>query len=338
MVWDGAVLGQTKDWIEYLDENDLADIRVAIDAENVQNKQIGTLAHQDFDFGKLGQRLLALRDEILEGRGFVMLRGLPVHQWSHQDIIRAYWGIGAWLGEAVSQNASAHLLGHVINQRNMASQSTRIYQTDRSLSYHSDSCDIVGLLCIRTAKHGGTSSIASSAAIHNHLLEEEPAALEALYSEFICDRYDEIPVGKLAYYSVRVFNEIDGKLVCCGMDPDIRSAQRLQDVVPLTAEQCHALDAFQNAAKALALNMTLEPGDMQFVNNHVVVHAREQFEDYPEPEKRRYMVRLWLSSPLGRTLPGFLAERWGDIAVGSVRGGIKVSGSVPVVHLDPDHL
>ena len=336
MVWDGTVLGQTEDWIEYLDDNDLADIGTAIAADNIQNKDIGALTQQDFDFGNLGQRLLVFRDEILAGRGFVVLRGLPVHQWRHQDVIRAYWGISTWLGDAVSQNASAHLLGHVINQRSTVSQSTRLYQTDRSLAYHSDSCDIVGLLCIRTARHGGASSIASSAAIHNHLLAEEPAALETLYSEFICDRYDEIPAGKLAYYPVRVFNEIEGKLVCCGMDPDIRSAQRLQDVAALTAEQIHALDTFQNAARVLALKMSLKPGDMQFVNNHIIVHAREQFEDYPELEKRRYMVRLWLSSPLGRALPEFLAERWGCIDVGSLRGGIKVPGAVPVVHLDPD--
>ena len=244
--------------------------------------------------------------------------------------------MGRWLGDAVPQNAKAHLLGHVIDQRSEVSADTRIYQTSCAQPFHSDSCDIVGLLCLRVARSGGASAIASSAAVHNNLLDEDPQALKTLYGEFQCDRFGEIPVGKKAYYSVHLFNQVDSNFICCGMDPDIRSAQRLEAVATLSKVQLHALEAFQQSAKKLALNMNLQRGDIQLLNNHTVVHAREPFDDHAELDKRRYLIRLWLSSPLGRRLPEFMAERWGNIEVGSIRGGIKVPGAVPIVHFDSD--
>jgi len=337
MVWDGKILEQKDNWITLLTENDLTEIHTAVEASKSSNKPIGNLTQQDFDFNTFGQRLLTIRDEVLNGKGFAIIRGLPNSCWSDEDLIRAYWGIGTWLGDPVSQNAKAHLLGHIIDQRSELSGDTRIYQTNQAQPFHSDSCDIVGLLCLRAARQGGASSIASSSAIHNHLLDIEPKLLETLYGTFECDRYGEIPAGKLPYYTINLFNDIDGKIVCCGMDPDIRSAQRHSEVQPLSKDQIRALAAFQEAAKALSLNMTLGRGDIQFVNNHTVTHAREQFEDYEELDKRRYLVRLWLSSPLGRTLPEFMRERWGNIKVGCVRGGIKVPGASPAVHLDPNH-
>jgi len=326
-------MGEQANWVVRLNDQELADIRAAVDASKSSGKSIGKLTQDDFPFNVLSQRLLALRDDVLDGRGFAVVRGLPGNLWSDEDLIRAYWGIGSWFGDPVSQNAQAHLLGHVIDQRSDSSAGTRIYQTNRAQPFHSDSCDIVGLLCLRSAKNGGASSIASSPAIHNTLLDECPDALDTLYGEFQCDRYGEIPQGKQSHYAVHVFNEVNGQFVCCGMDPDIRSAQRLDGVGSLSTEKTRALDAFQQVARRLSLKMSLERGDIQFVNNHTVVHAREQFEDYAELDKRRYLIRLWLSSPLGRTLPKFLAERWGNIEVGTVRGGIKVPGATPVVHL-----
>jgi len=334
-VWSGDKLEHRDNWIAHFNQTDIDTIESAIAA--TRSTPVSELTVNNFDLGSLSKRLQELRDEVLHGRGFVVLRGLPVNRWSNESLVRAYWGIGQWFGEPVSQNARAHLLGHVIDQRGSTSASTRLYQTNRAQPFHSDSCDIVGLLCLRKAKTGGASAVASSAAIFNSLLEKDPEALNELCGTFQCDRYAEIPEGKLPWYRVSVFNHIDHKLVCCGMDPDIRSAQRLDGVTSLTDSQLHALDAFQNTASELALNMTLQQGDIQLVNNHIVVHARGSFEDYAEPDKRRYMVRLWLSSPLGRQLPAFLSERWGNIQTGTKRGGISVPGATPAVHLDPNH-
>jgi hypothetical protein len=275
---------------------------------------------------------MELRADILDGKGFAVLRGLP-DDWSDEKLIRTYWGIGRWLGDPVSQNAQGHLLGHVIDRRSSPSAGIRIYQTNQAQPFHSDSCDIVGLLCLRKAKKGGASSIASSTAIHNKLLSTDIEALQTLYGEFQCDRYGEIPEGKQPSYTVHVFNHIEEKCVCCGMDPDIRSAQRLETVTPLTQKQVDALDRFQTIAQDLALNMSLQRGDIQLLNNHVVVHAREQFQDDELLDKRRYLVRLWLSTPDGRALPAFMKERWGNIDAGTLRGGIRVPGVTPTVAL-----
>jgi len=335
-VWDGRNAANGDDWIVKLSAQEIDEIQAAVESSNNSDKPIGELTRRDFPFDQLGERLLAVKRDLLSGKGFTLLQGLPASEWSDEQLVRAYWGIGTWLGDAVSQNAKAHLLGHVIDQRTTNSDSTRIYQTSRAQPFHSDSCDIVGLLCLRAAKQGGQSSIASSAAIHNELLHSNPNALWQLYGSFQCDRYGEIPAGKLPYYSVNIFNSIDEQLVCCGMDPDIRSAQRLDEVAPLTMAQSDALNQFQQTARKLSLRMFLQRGDIQLVNNLIVVHAREQFDDHEALDKRRYLVRLWLSSTEGRRLPDFLKERWGNIDVGSLRGGIHVPGSTPVVHLDPN--
>ena len=335
-VWDAKSIGSTDDWVVQLSDHEIDELHVAVQASKQLDKPLSSLTRGDFAFKQLGDRLLALKIDILNGKGFTLLRGLPSSQWSDEELIIAYWGIGLWIGDPVSQNAKAHLLGHVIDQRAVNSGDTRIYQTNQAQPFHSDSCDIVGLLCLRAALEGGESAIASSAAIHNQLLDTNPNALEQLYGTFQCDRYGEIPEGKLPYYTVQVFNNIDEQLVCCGMDPDIRSAQRLNDVERLTTDQLSALDQFQTTARKLSLRMSLKRGDIQLLNNLVAVHAREQFVDYEDPDKRRYLVRLWLSSADGRRLPEFLRERWGNIDVGSIRGGIKVPGATPVVYLDPN--
>ena len=336
MVWDGRELSLTEDWIFRFDHHDILEIEDAVEASKKSSKQLGDLTQDDFPFNTLGKKLATLRNEVLDGRGFAVIRGLGAKHWNNEDLIRAYWGIGTWFGQSVSQNSQGHLLGHVIDQRSAPYPGKRVYQTNQAQPFHSDSCDIVGLLCLRQAKSGGASAIASSALIHNALLDQDHNTLEQLYGCFQCDRYNEIPEGKDCYYPVQIFNEIDHRLVCCGMDPDIRSAQRLSEVDRLTAGQLNAINAFQNMAKKYALEMTLERGDIQLVNNLTIVHARDEFEDEDALNKRRYLIRLWLSSPMGRRLPEFLVQRWGNIKVGSIRGGIIVPGATPTVHLCPE--
>lgn len=335
-LWTNKSFSSQDDWIVQLNHLEIEEIRQTVYASIQANIPIGNLTRSDFAFEHLGEKLLAIRHDLLDGKGFSLLRGLPATQWSDEVLVRAYWGIGTWIGDAVSQNAKAHLLGHVIDQRAAPTGNTRIYQTNKAQPFHSDSCDIVGLLCLRIAKEGGESSIASSAAIHNQLLDTSPASLKQLYNSFQCDRYGEIPEGKLPYYPVNVFNNVDEKLVCCGMDADIRLAQRLDGVEPLTEAQLTALNDFQDAARKVCLRMSLQRGDVQLVNNLIAVHARENFVDHENINERRHLIRLWLSAANGRRLPEFLRERWGNIDVGSIRGGIMVPGAVPVAHLEPD--
>lgn len=340
MVWDGPDIQQSQIWKFDLSQNDIEQLQIAITASISNDKPLAEQTHHEHNLAALGERLQALRDEVLSGRGFTLIRGLSNTDWTDDELIRAYWIIGSWFGEPVSQNARADLLGHVTDlyqssARQAANASVRIYQTNAAQPFHSDSCDIVGLLCLRPAQQGGGSAIASSANIHNQLLAENPTALATLYQQFLCDRYGEVPAGKKTYYPINVFNTVADNFVCCGMDPDIRSAQRLDEVDELTESQLSALDAFQQTASKVSLNMRLERGDIQLVNNLTVVHARETFKDYPDPARRRHLVRLWLSSPLGRQLPEFLSERWGNIEVGTRRGGIIVPGAKPQLNFTP---
>jgi len=335
MVWDGRELQSNKDWVFELTENEIQELQEAISSSLASAKPLKDQSYLDFKFDKLSKRLCELSKEINRGRGFTLIRGLSNTNWEDDELTRAYWLIGSFMGAAVPQNARADLLGHVIDLRQDDPTTVRQYQTNAAQPFHSDSCDVVGLLCLRQAKRGGESAIASSATIHNQLLENNPDALHTLYGEFLCDRYGEIPEGKNAYYPVHVFNNIANSLICCGMDPDIRLAPRLAGVSDLTNKQLSALDAFQQTAKETALNMVLQRGDIQLVNNLTVVHARNSFEDHLELEQRRYLLRLWLSLPTGRELPKFLSERWGSIAVGSIRGGIRVPGVQPEVNFNP---
>jgi len=335
MVWDGRELQQSDDWSIDLTQSEIDTLQTALTASLSSTKPLEDQTHLDYDLSKLSNRLLTIREEILNGRGFTLIRGLSKTSWTDAELTRAYWLIGSMFGNPVSQNARADLLGHVTDLRKTDKTAVRLYQTNAAQPFHSDSCDIVGLLCLRPAKRGGESAIASSACIHNQLLQKNPELLRTLYQEFVCDRYGEVPEGKAPSYPVHVFNAVAGNLVCCGMDPDIRLAPRLDGVDELSESQVSALDAFQQTARETALNMMLERGDIQLVNNLTVVHSRESFEDHTDLDKRRHLLRLWLSSPAGRELPEFLRERWGNIEVGSHRGGIRVPGVQPQINFEP---
>lgn len=334
-LWTGVELVHDSTFITTLSDQHVVEIKAAVEQTKARELAIEDISQTDFPLSGFGMVLQDLLDELMNGRGFALIRGLPVERWSRDNVARAYWGIGSWLGDAVSQNAEGHLLGHVTDLRVQKQPSRRIYQTAQHQPFHSDSCDVVGLLCLRSARSGGLSSIASAASVHNHLLEHHPQQLRTLYGRFYCDRFGEVPAGKDAAYPVSIFNRYAGYLTCCGMDPDIRSAQRLPQVPRMTAAQQAALDTMQKVAQDLSFGMALWPGDIQFLHNHTVLHARTHFEDHPEPERRRHLLRLWLSVQSGRPLPSFLAERWGTVSVGAIRGGILVAGATPCVSLAP---
>lgn len=321
-VWSGEDMARHPDWKLRLTDAQAEELRRAVRDTRERGLPIMSIGRENFPLAELGPALGVLRADVLEGRGFGLIRGVPVDDDDPELAARAFWGIGCWLGEAVSQNAQGHLLGHVTDLRHEAREDQRIYQTARALPYHSDSCDLVGLLCLRTTGSGGESRIASAAMVHNRLLERDPALLETLYGPFHCDRWGEIPKGKAATYRARVFSRYGAYLTCCGMHPDILSAQRLDAVPRLTARQSEALERMQETAEELSLMMDLQPGDLQVLHNHTILHARGAYRDHGNPARRRHLLRLWLSAHDGRPLPDFFAERWGKIEVGSVRGGI----------------
>jgi Taurine catabolism dioxygenase TauD, TfdA family len=299
------------------------------------SKDIPSIRKEDFPLPTLGPRLRRILDDVLNGRGFVLLRGLPVERWSKQQSATAFFGLGSHLGNARSQNAQGHVLGHVRDLGMSSSDpNVRIYQTNERQGYHTDSSDIVGLLCLRTAKSGGYSSLVSSITLYNEMRRRRPDLIALLFEPIATDRRGEIPEGQKPYFEIPVFSWHSGLLSAIYQRKYIDSARRYVGT-PLTPQQSEALDLFDALCDDPELFMSMEfrPGDVQFVHNHTLLHDRTAFEDWPEPERKRHLFRLWLAPPEARPLPPVFAQRYGAITPGD-RGGVIVKGTKLVASLE----
>ena len=337
--WYGANMRESDDWVYRLTPDDVAEVEAAVACIRRRGLDIASVAREGFELPGLGPVLAEIQEDVVTGRGFALIRNLPVERYSIEQAALAFWGIGSYFGAAVSQNAKGHLLGHVKDiGLDPENPHHRIYATSARHLFHTDSCDIVGLLCLRPAMRGGLSSVASSVTIHNEMLQRRPDLAELLFEPFCVDRKGEIPEGKLPYYRLPIFNYHAGNLSTIYARDFIEGAQRFEDVPRLTAAQTEAMDMLDALAgeDGIRLDMELAAGDMQFLHNHQTLHARTEYEDYPEPERKRHLLRLWLSPPNGRPLPPAFAERYGNIEVGVRRGGIRVAGATPYVPLEAE--
>jgi hypothetical protein len=326
--WYGPDLVNRADWIESLSAEELAEIegasrRLAATEIDWQRFDAG-----DFPLPMLKPRLDRIHDEVLDGRGFVLLQRLPVELWGRRLSAIAFLGLGRHLGAFRSQNRDGHLLGHV-KDLGLSSDdpNVRIYQTRERQHYHTDSCDIVGLLCLQTARSGGLSSLVSTTTLFNEMREHRPDLARVLFEPIETDRRGEVPAGQLPYLRIPVLSWYAGLLTGFYQRSYIESARRFPDVPALTSAQTEALDLFDQLSDdpALLLRMELRPGDIQLVHNHSLLHDRTAFEDWQEPERRRHLLRLWLAPEQARPLPPVFAERYGSVVPGD-RGGVSVPG------------
>jgi hypothetical protein len=338
--WYGADLKRRTDWIERLSEAEIREVEnAANELENELQKSsvdLTSINSENFPLPKLGPRLRRILEEVLNGRGFVLIKSLPVERWTKREAAIAFLGIGVQLGNLRMQNAGGHLLGHVKDLgRSSTDPQARIYQTRERQTHHTDSCDVVGLFCLRPAKSGGLSSLVSSTTIFNEMRRRRPDLLKVLLDRIETDRRGEVPKGGKPFFSIPVFNWHEGLLSAIYQRQYIESARRLPGVSPLSPLQIEALDLFDELANDPKLNlmMELQPGDMQFVHNHTILHDRTAFEDFPEPERKRHLLRLWVAPPDARPLAEVYAERFGSVAPGD-RGGVAVEGSRPTIVFD----
>jgi len=338
MVEDRSVWYATDDtdWIEQISADQIEEVEAAVKELEESGVEIEKIIAEDVPLPKLGTRLQVSLDEVLNGRGFVLIRRLPVERWTRRQAAIAFLIIGAQLGNLRMQNAEGHLLGHVRDLgRSSDDPNTRIYQTRERQTFHTDSCDVVGLLCLQAAKSGGLSSLVSSTTIFNEMRRRRPDLLSVLMEPIETDRRGEVPEGGKPYFNIPVFNYHDGLISTIYQRQYIESARRFPGVAPLTPIQIEALNLFDELANDPKLNlmMELQPGDIQFVHNHTILHDRTAFEDYEEPERKRHLLRLWLAPPSARPLPEVYAERFGSITPGD-RGGVVVPGSKPTIPFD----
>jgi len=328
--WYGPEMAKRDDWAMALSVAEVAEIEAASERLVARNADIATIRAGDFPLPTLAGKLRArVAAEVLNGRGFLLMRGLPVERWSMHEAATAFFGLGSHLGCPRSQNGKGHVLGHVQDLGlDVADPNVRIYQTHERQTYHTDSCDIVGLLCLKTAKSGGLSALVSSTTIFNEMRRRRPDLLKLLFEPVATDRRGEVPEGQKPYFEIPVFSWHEGYLTALYQRQYVDSAQRFPEAPRLSPTQVEALDLFDSLANDPRLHMFMEfsPGDVQLVHNHTLLHDRTSFVDWPEPERRRHLLRLWLAASGARPLPAIFAQRYGSLTVGD-RGGIIVRGT-----------
>ena len=325
--WFGEDICREADkWRWSLSADEVLELKKAARKFLAKHDDLSRLNSKNFKLPTLEKKLKKLRATLLRGIGFEVIRGLPVDRLSNRETSTIFFGIGAHLGHARSQNAEGHLLGHVKDiGGNSENPNIRIYQTSERQTFHTDSADVVGLLCLNEARRGGDSLLVSAATIYNEFCRKHPDLLKYLFDEIATDRRGEIPPGEKPFFTIPVFNWHEGFLTVMYQRQYIDSAQRFSEAPRLTAGHIEALDLFDRLANdpRLHFSMHLKPGDMQFVYNHNLLHDRTSFTDWPETDRRRHLLRLWLSIPGDRPLPECFKQRYGSIEIGN-RGGVDL--------------
>lgn len=172
--------------------------------------------------------------------------------------------------------------------------------------------------------------------IYNEMLRRRPDLVAELVKPWYRDRRNEIPPGKQPWFELPVFLFAQGHFSASWQNYYIRSAQRFTELPRFTKAQQDALDMVDTIADEVHCDMEFEPGDVQLLHNHVVVHSRTAYDDWPEPERRRHLLRLWLATPGGRPLPDAFLDRYVGLKPGQRPAGIIVDSMTLQVPLTPE--
>jgi len=298
--WIGRDLQQRDDWIHHLTRAELDELDSAIAVLGASGQPVAAIAAADFPLHKLGPALLEWRASLESGRGFFLVRGFPVREYTKEQAALAFWIIGRHLGEPVSQNSDGDVLGHVRDTGvKPNSLETRLYKTRAELTFHTDGADIIGLLCLRTAQSGGISRIASSVSVYNEIVRRRPDFAPLLFSNF--PNYMPGPdgagrKGSVFHYPIVAIADNVFRMLFLGWY--IRDSQSLPETPRLTAQQLELVDLLERIPNepGMALDMQFAEGDMQFLKNSVILHARTEYADAAEADEKRHLLRLWLTA------------------------------------------
>jgi hypothetical protein len=291
---DSYVFQLTDDHVEELD-------RALVHAE-ASCDDVLDITRESFPLPTLGVELARITDDLVNGRGVVLIRGVPVERYGKGRASSIYWGVGTHLGRPWPQNAKGHLLGDVTDQGKAVTDPTSRGNEigGYAFPFHSDGSDLVGLFCLDAGASGGASLVANVVSIHNELVRTDPDLAAELYAPFPYDLRGENAPGTKAWYTMPIFNRHEGRLFVRYIRPYIESTRRHDDA-PRPSEAARAamdrVDAMC-ADPQYHVAMTMQPGDMQFVNNYHVLHARNAYEDDRPAGRIRHLKRLWLETDL----------------------------------------
>jgi TfdA family taurine catabolism dioxygenase TauD len=295
MAWRGADI--RKDDIAFdLTARHAAALKELLNKFHEDGLRLGQILPRDCRHPALDADLARVFDEIQEGRGIVIIRGIPVNGYSVDDVSAMFWAVGTHFGRGVSQSARGDLLGFVRDETPPGEpESARGYTSRRELSLHVDLGQIVGLMCARQGRSGGESQYASGLAVYEEIRAKRPDLLPILHRGFPYHRRGEEAPGQpqITPYNIPVFSEREGR-VSVFMVREIINAAYRELKRSFTPEEIDAIDTFRATARDLQFETRLEPGEASFLNNYAIMHARSEFEDWGDPNKNRLMLRLWL--------------------------------------------
>jgi hypothetical protein len=294
--WYPQEFSERKKYVYALNESEISEIMDAVAAVESRGMDIKDITKQDFNLPRFSSTLADIRNELLHGRGFALIRGFPIEGRSRYQNVAAFWGVTNHFARARPQNAKGHLLGHVTNKGASITTATgRGYQSNEALGFHADGCDLTSLFVLQTAKAGGIHKLCSSVAVYNEMLKRRPDLAKEMSFYFYMSRKGVIPPGEtLPYFRMPVFSVQDGYFTARGASNTLKRGHQLPGAPPLTAAQEEGIELYQKLAAELSINIEFQRGDMSYSNSHVTLHSRTKFEDWPEPERRRHLIRLWM--------------------------------------------
>jgi Taurine catabolism dioxygenase TauD, TfdA family len=345
-VWHGKDMARSARWQRRLTPAQLAEIDGALRDARARGLSWETAGTEDFPLPGLAPLVDDIREELENGSGLLMLRGIAVDRYSPDELKLVYAGVCRHIGSPVYSNRGGEIMREIrdvgadVGKRygelsGSGQQGAFLSSYSRTLSnaalrHHTDRCDAVALFCVRQAMAGGLSKLCSSPAVHNAMLERRPDLAAALYDDVWRSRFgEEDETGELGY-ALPVWGVRDGKFTSHYSRTFVEAGQRRADAPRVSPAQWEALDLLSDLADELSFEMRFAPGDIQFVNNHVIYHARTAFEDDAGAGRDRLLLRLWLAMPNSRALPAGHEVLWGSVDAGVRRGGIGQTAAAPL--------
>jgi hypothetical protein len=328
-VWSPDDLRDVDSWSYMMTARDADELAAGVAEVRRSGVPLVEITREDFPLQGFADVLADVRRELNDGRGIVMLRNFPTDRLDREGNAIAYLGLGAYLGKTMSQNKYGHVLGHVKDLGgDYADPHTRGYMTRAEMRFHTDACDYVGLLCLNGSKSGGASRIASSVTVYNRILARRPDLAKVLTEDFYRSNSGETNPGGPAFFKQPMFSFHEGYFSATGAGAVIDKAQQLPGVPKFTNAQKEAIEVYRATVEECALDIDFRPGDIQFLNNFVMLHTRREYEDWAEPARKRHLLRLWLSDPV-RPVPQ-------EVRAGRAGQGVRVAGVKLNAPLDVD--
>jgi hypothetical protein len=304
--WRGDELGASSQWIFLLDDDQVAELERLGAKFLADDPDLRLVNADDYPLVACADAVRAWGAEVDTGRGFVLVRGLRTELYSDAMSAAIYYLLGLHLGEPMPQNSLWDLLDHVYatSDKTIADPTALSAKIRDVLPFHSDSSDVVGLMCLRPAQAGGASCLVSGAQIYNEILDRRPDLAPLLFEPFHWDWYRQDHNAPSRTYTSPTVSITDGVFSIYAGGLYVKTAQSYPEVPRLRPEQIELLDLIDEISvePGMALEMDFRPGDIQWLSNYAALHSRTEFVDWPEPQRRRHLLRIWLRRSGGRPL------------------------------------